>query len=683
MFKNLPFLVKQLLGFGVVIVLLILIAAVGHNGMLRVATQVDRLEDSLPVLDMVNEIKIGVIRTQQLLMEMLTVASAEDLHGLQQKIAGNNTRIYRLSHTLLNGRDGEKAIQALSDAQQRTAAQKADQIFSEQISKNIDRATQLIEKRFSGIDVSQTDLEQLDQEVDKQANQLFAQLDRLETLIDQDIDTIHAITQKTIGSGDLLLLFATAGSVTAAIIISLSLSLFLTRLINTSIAFSEAMASGDFRKQLDIDQRDEFGRLAIALNTLSTDLRKNFLAVFRDAEGLQLTADELNGVSKSMAGYAETTATKSGSVAAATEEMSTNMNSVAAAVEEASVNMNIIATSMEQMGSTVQEIAQRAERAQEITGQAVIQADSASDNVNQLGQAAREISKVTEVITEISEQTNLLALNATIEAARAGEAGKGFAVVANEIKELAKQTAGATLEIRQQIEGIQGTTNTTVHEITQISTIIGEINETVTGIASAVEEQAVTSQEIAANVSQASEGIQEVNENIAQTSAVAEEVAGDIAELSEISFQSAADGDEVRAEVKQLNTVAHSMKETVARLQLGQVKFDISKVKEAHMVWKKKLVEIIQGKLTMQPEEVTNDHECVLGQWLASSEGQALRGDSTFREVEQLHQQVHDLAKEIVIDVNAQRSKEAKEKMHKFNQVRTRMFTGLDRLYLS
>jgi hypothetical protein len=118
-------------------------------------------------------------------------------------------------------------------------------------------------------------------------------------------------------------------------------------------------------------------------------------------------------------------------------------------------------------------------------------------------------------ITEISEQTNLLALNATIEAARAGEAGKGFAVVANEIKELARQTAAATLGDQEPAStGIQGSTDATVGQIEAITDVIGEVNDIVTTIATAVEEQAVTSQEIANNVAQASQGIQEVNENV-------------------------------------------------------------------------------------------------------------------------------------------------------------------------
>ena len=156
----------------------------------------------------------------------------------------------------------------------------------------------------------------------------------------------------------------------------------------------------------------------------------------------------------------------------------------------------------------------------------------ASEKVNELGAAAEEISKVIETIVEIAEQTKLLALNATIEAARAGEAGKGFAVVASEVKELAKQTNNATVDIRTKIEAIQGSTDITVSEIENISSVIKEVNEIVSSIATATEEQSITTRDIAGNIAQASDGIKDMVGNVVQAADVARNVAQNIVEVN-------------------------------------------------------------------------------------------------------------------------------------------------------
>jgi methyl-accepting chemotaxis protein len=226
-----------------------------------------------------------------------------------------------------------------------------------------------------------------------------------------------------------------------------------------------------------------------------------------------------------------------------------------------------VAAAAEEMSSTINEIAENAEKARVVSGNAVEQAQKTSEKMSDLGSAAQNIGRVTETITDISEQTNLLALNATIEAARAGEAGKGFAVVANEIKDLAKQTAEATLDIKNQIEGVQQATSVTVADIDQISTVIGGVNDIVATIAAAVEEQSSATQEIATNINQASVGIQEVNENVGQSSVVAGEINKDIAEVNNAAGKISLGSNSVQSSAKdlarmatELNTIVNSFK---------------------------------------------------------------------------------------------------------------------------
>ena len=339
--------------------------------------------------------------------------------------------------------------------------------------------------------------------------------------------------------------------------------------LKKGVKLAQAVAKGDLTQSIDVDQNDEIGDLARAMREMNENLRRMLLDVSGGVETLSTSSTELSAISQQMADSSEQSAANSTSVAAAAEQMSANMNSVAAAAEQAAQNVGIVASAAEEMSSTIQEIARNTEKGRTISMQAVTQTTSASEKMVRLGVAAKAVGKVTETITEISEQTNLLALNATIEAARAGEAGKGFAVVANEIKELAKQTADATLQIRQQIEGIQNSTLSTVSEIQQVTAVINEVNEIVGSIASAIEEQSIATREIAGNVAQASSGIQEVTQNVSQTSTVSAGISRDVSSVSVSAQEITSASSQVRLSAGELSTLSERLKAIVQQFNLN------------------------------------------------------------------------------------------------------------------
>ncbi len=342
----------------------------------------------------------------------------------------------------------------------------------------------------------------------------------------------------------------------------------ISRMVIESSKFATVIAAGDMTQSINIDQKDETGILANALNEMAKNLKEMIQNISQGTQTLTASATELSAISEQINTNSDQTAEKSNTVAAAAEEMTTNMTSVAAATEQTTANIQMIVSAAEEMSATINEIANNISKGSATTSEAVEKAKEVLKKVGALGKAAADISKVTETISDISEQTNLLALNATIEAARAGEAGKGFAVVAGEIKALAQQTAEATNEISDRISGVQTTTADSVAAIKSIVVIINDINAIVTTVATAVEEQSVTTQEISNNVSQAAEGVQEVNENINQTSAVAAEVTQSIAEVNQAAEETSKGSQQVSTSARELSKLAETLNEMTSQFKI-------------------------------------------------------------------------------------------------------------------
>jgi methyl-accepting chemotaxis protein len=256
-------------------------------------------------------------------------------------------------------------------------------------------------------------------------------------------------------------------------------------------------------------------------------------------EGIQTGMTDLTRVVQELEHIASESGSKTNAIAGdttgvtdAAEQMSSLMTALAISTSQGRNSMNSVAKSTEEMSTTVSEIARNAERARGVTRLAVESADGASRKVSELGLSAKQISKVTETIAEIAEQTKLLALNATIEAARAGEAGKGFAVVASEVKELAKQTNAATADIRMKTEAIQEATAGTIAEIGTINKVIADVNDIVTIIASAVEEQSIATRDMSRSASEVSSGIDEISTSVTQVADVARTVARNVSTVN-------------------------------------------------------------------------------------------------------------------------------------------------------
>jgi methyl-accepting chemotaxis protein len=259
---------------------------------------------------------------------------------------------------------------------------------------------------------------------------------------------------------------------------------------------------------------------------------------------------------------------RSESVATGSKIMNDGISSISSCATQSATNLSVLTAAMEEMDATVNEIAKNTGKARTITRTAVDAAESASLKIHALGSEAEEIGQVTEVISEISAQTNLLALNAAIEAARAGAAGRGFAVVATEIKALAGQTDGAARDIAEKIAGIQQSTRGGVTEIGEISNVIRAVDEIVSAISAAVEEQTVTSSQIAQNIAEAVQSVNETNRTITDSSRASARMAADVTGVN-VNVQDVTNSSrQVSDNAIKLTEFAAGLKEMISRFKV-------------------------------------------------------------------------------------------------------------------
>ncbi len=281
------------------------------------------------------------------------------------------------------------------------------------------------------------------------------------------------------------------------IVIALLLARALSRPIIRGVDFAETIASGDLSQRLEIEQKDEIGQLAAALNGMVEKLRE---------------------VVENVKGASDHVAAGSQELSASSEEMSQGATEQAAAAEEAS-------SSMEQMAANIRQNADNALQTEKIATQSSTDAQQGGKAVADTVAAMKQIADKISIIEEIARQTNLLALNAAIEAARAGDAGKGFAVVAAEVRKLAERSQHAAAEISE-------LSGSSVEVAEQAGEMLARMVPDIQKTAELVQEIAAASKEQDTGAEQVNQAIQQLDQVIQQNASASEEMASTAEELS-------------------------------------------------------------------------------------------------------------------------------------------------------
>ncbi|MDQ4407563.1 MULTISPECIES: globin-coupled sensor protein [unclassified Rhizobium] len=246
------------------------------------------------------------------------------------------------------------------------------------------------------------------------------------------------------------------------------------------------LANGDLTSSINEKTAPQFEGLIANFNAAVGNLSGAFSQIVEEANKISGNTRELTSATDDMARR--------------TEQQAAALEETAAAVEEITTISKLSAQRSEEAKAIVESSAAEAARSRDVVTEAV-------KAMGAIEESSQKITQIISVIDEISFQTNLLALNAGVEAARAGEAGKGFAVVAQEVRELAQRSANAAKEIKTLItksseDVMQGVSlvNKTGQSLNTIGNKVDHIQEHITSLTKAAQEQSVGIQEISAAI---------------------------------------------------------------------------------------------------------------------------------------------------------------------------------------
>jgi methyl-accepting chemotaxis protein len=309
----------------------------------------------------------------------------------------------------------------------------------------------------------------------------------------------------------------------------------------------------------DVVSRIAAGDLTVEIVTKANDTTSMMAAI----KGMSV---KLAQIISDVRSSADNLSSASEQVSATAQSMSQTTSEQAASVEETSA-------AVEQMSASINQNTENAKVTDGMASTAAKQAVQGGEAVQETVSAMKQIAGKIGIIDDIAYQTNLLALNAAIEAARAGEHGKGFAVVAAEVRKLAERSQIAAQEIGELAGGSVDKAESAGKLLNEMVPSISKTSDLVQEITAASEEQSTGVAQINTAMNQLNQVTQQNASSSEELAATAEEMNGQAAQLQELMGFFKVDGGSLTAANVSHTPVARVATKKSAAGKGGFVKF--------------------------------------------------------------------------------------------------------------
>jgi methyl-accepting chemotaxis protein len=486
------------IGFGLVLILLILVASMGVMKMGRLNANTDELVNqdwakAKLAVKALDNVRGSIARVFQMVAETDPENAAKAQERLAANTKGFNEAIDKLD-PLLDTAEGKKMLTEIK-ASRDAYVSSFGKVMTLLKDGNRDEANKIaFGATYKALQTFATELRDL--------NDLFQ----------KSFEEKGAQSAETYQSAKTQMLILSLIAVIVGMGFGWWITGSITRPIHDAVELAQTISSGNLDNHIDVSSNDETGQLMQALKEMN---------------------DSLNNVCSQVRAGTDTIATASCQIAAGNMDLSSRTEEQASSLEETAASMEEITGTVRQNADNARQANQLAVTASDVASKGGAVVAQVVDTMTAINASSKKIVDIISVIDGIAFQTNILALNAAVEAARAGEQGRGFAVVATEVRNLAQRSAAAAKEIKTLID--QSVENVEIGNklVDQAGSTMHEIVESVKRVTDVMSEITAASQEQMQGIDQVTIAISQMDTVTQQNAALVEEAAAAAATMQD------------------------------------------------------------------------------------------------------------------------------------------------------